>query len=225
MNKLCKLFALTSLTIASINANAELIKTDWKTDSDSMAVVDTTSGKEWLNFSATRGLSIAQVQAQLDTTFAGWRLPTRSEIEALMGEVYPDVDMHDLSSQYANIGDLALFSNTFGGGIGIKYNYGMYLNDEMDTSGGGLVRMVGTHTSLSRLYYNYDRSNTTTYSQSNTAVYLISDGGTTLTSKNDPSINVPDIVAPSDETSVPVPASLGLLGLAMAGFGFRRKSK
>jgi hypothetical protein len=45
-------------------------------------------------------------------------------------------------------------------------------------------------------------------------VFMVSSGGETLSSLNNPSINA----------NVPLPATLGLLGLTMDGLSFRRKS-
>jgi hypothetical protein len=67
---------------------------------------------------------------------------------------------------------------------------------------------------------NWAVTNNTNYSNDAFGVYLVSDGGTTLSSINDPSLNANNANAPA---SVPLPATAALLGLGLLGFGARRK--
>lgn len=55
------------------------------------------------------------------------------------------------------------------------------------------------------------------------SVFLVSDGGASLSSINNPSLNANNASAPINQASVLLPATIGLLGLAMAGLSFRRK--
>lgn len=70
------LFAVMCLGAYAHVAEASFIKTDWQVAGDRKAVLDSTTGIEWLNLTQTNGLSVNQVISQLDTTFKGWRLPT-----------------------------------------------------------------------------------------------------------------------------------------------------
>jgi hypothetical protein len=70
------------------------------------------------------------------------------------------------------------------------------------------------------LYSNLNATNDTSSSYTAYGVYLVSDGGTTQSSLNDPSLNANNANAPS---SVPLPATAALLGLGLLGFGARRK--
>jgi hypothetical protein len=66
---------------------------------------------------------------------------------------------------------------------------------------------------------NNNESNNTNFSFITYGVYLVSDGGTTLSLINDPSLNANNANAPA---SVPLPATAALLGLGLLGFGARR---
>jgi MYXO-CTERM domain-containing protein len=53
-------------------------------------------------------------------------------------------------------------------------------------------------------------------------VWLVSDGGTTLSSQSDPAMNANNAAAPINEVSAP--ALLGLMGLGLFGFAARRRN-
>tara|TARA_B100000949_G_C14182181_1_gene407953 strand:- start:30 stop:269 length:240 start_codon:yes stop_codon:yes gene_type:complete len=59
---------------------------------DSAATYDSTSNLEWLKLTQTDNMSIADVQAELalgsDGQFYGWRLPTESEVETMMTNMF-----------------------------------------------------------------------------------------------------------------------------------------
>jgi hypothetical protein len=235
MNKIKKMALLPVLALLSIGAQAELISTDWKVNNDGLATLDTDSGREWLDLTQTDGMSINQVSALLDTTFHGWRLPTRAEVTSLMTSTFP-LRSNDLRSggnffySDTETNNLSVIFQSFFGATSVSTSTdlmrGTYVNDEQSTLGGFDILNAGS------LYYKVNsysvlfnsQSNFTTESNANTSfssdsfgVYLVSDGGTTLSSINNPSINA--------NANVPLPATLGLLGLAMAGLSFRRKSK
>jgi parallel beta-helix repeat protein len=60
------------------------------------------------------------------------------------------------------------------------------------------------------------------YTDNSYGVYLVSDGGTTLSSQQDPSINANNANAPAANVSAPV--LLGLMSLGLFGFASRRSS-
>lgn len=80
---------------------------------------------------------------------------------------------------------------------------------------------------------NYDSKNYHTgsgldYKNVHDGVYLVSDGGTTLSSISNPNLNINNPNAPVNQVpdapaDVPVNAGFGLLGLALMALGLRRR--
>ena len=66
------------------SARASLIAADWNTLGDQKLTVDTSTGLEWLDLTQTYNQTVAQVVAQLGTTFSGFRLATVAEVHQLM---------------------------------------------------------------------------------------------------------------------------------------------
>ncbi len=192
-------------------AHAEFVFTDWKMEGDNLGIVDTDTGVEWLKFSETGGKTINQVMAGLDTVYDGWRLPTMQEVG----------DMHsNFVATYGNYG--STFTHFFGlSDSSARYSYsnGLHLDSENNVYiTGGFVGEGRDSTSLNYLANGY------TLDMVYGGTYLVSDGGTTLSSINDPSINVNNPAAPVNNVSdVPVMFAIG--GLAMLGLGLRRKRK
>jgi hypothetical protein len=89
MKLLSKIFAVSAIALASMSANAELVSTDWKNTGDALATLDESTGIEWLDLSQTSNMSIDQTENLLSSTFAGWRLSTRSEVTQLMVNAFP----------------------------------------------------------------------------------------------------------------------------------------
>ena len=124
-----------------------------------------------------------------------------------------------------------------GSGTNANYyyvGYGLYLNDEDNAESlsdsevlmsGYYYNKKGTSTSRSyKYYYNIyndwsSASYTTDFSAANYSVYLVSDGGTSLTSINNPEINAMNPNAPQN---VPVGGALAAL-LVAGAVGMRKK--
>ena len=107
------------------------------------------------------------------------------------------------------------------------YTYGL-----AETSSGGTrltsigqQRVRGSAIYLKHNMYTYDN---TSYSNANYGVYLVSDGGNTLSSKLNPELMINNLNAPINNVSASsmslVTASLALCSFLFAGMGFRRKS-
>jgi hypothetical protein len=221
MSNLVKIALVSALALSSIGANAEFIKGDWKTVGDNLSVVDIESGVEWLSLGQTDSMSINQVQGLLETTFQGWRLPTQSEVNTMIhnltGLDTEDNGFNTFSVAYRT----EALSNYYTTGATGSYYYwryaqGMYMGDDGDVLMSGSTHNNYAHENNGTIHDDNLVSSDLNYKNVYYGVYLVSDGGMTLASIDNPSIN-------SNNANVPVPASLGLLGLAMAGLSFRRK--
>lgn len=216
----------------SFNVNAGFAHTDWQVSGDRKAMLHEETGLEWLKFSNTLDMSINEVSTLLDTTYDGWRLPSANEVRLLMGAffdetLYPDGESTELFSaeQRAIATDFVSFMSATQVNSGARYV----------TSSGWFSD--GTNTPLySDVFYFTDSATKTLVRKSQVltgydldlknytyGVFLVSDGGTTLSSQLDPSINANNPNAPTANVSVPA-----LFGAMLAFFGtglVRRKIK
>jgi hypothetical protein len=217
-----------TLLLSITSAQADLVESDWQNSGDALATLDTETGIEWLDLTQTDGMSINQAENLLNSTFSGWRLPTRTEVTEMMVNAFP--------GQAAFVQGPGSFSGTtfddeadsFRGLFGhtntdstFDYTFGLFKNDD------GQTRNVITSGVQDRrsddaawLYSNYNLSDDYSYSHINFGVYLVSDGGTTLSSQLDPSMNSNN----ANYVAVSAPALLGLTSLGLFGFAARRRS-
>jgi hypothetical protein len=212
------------MVLASAGASAELIKGDWKSVNDNLSVVDTETGVEWLSLTQTHGMSLNQAETLLNSTFDGWRLPTSQEVLTLMRNTFTS---HTIESSplnyngYLGNAESQQFTEMLGSvmvGGKDKYSLG-YIKD--NSTGTNLVSgSVYKLNSAIELYSNSISGGGSDTSHYAYGVFLVSDGGTTLASINNPELNANNV-----NNTVPLPATLGLLSLAIAGLSFRRKEK
>jgi hypothetical protein len=230
MKLLSTIFAVSTIALASMSASAQLISTDWKSTGDKLATLDESTGIEWLDLTQTDGMSIDTAESLLSSRFEGWRLPTRSEVTQLMVNAFPSQASFVQGSGSKGLtntttdneaDNFRLMFGTTQVSYGYDYTRGLFKNDP---SGQYSVLYSGVADRNSddyvTLYSNLSQTNDTSYSNTVFGVYLVSDGGTTQSSLNDPSLNANNANAPS---SVPLPATAALLGLGLLGFGARRK--
>ncbi len=222
------LFALT-VGFTSLGANAEFVTTDVFNVNDQKGLVDTSTGIEWIKLGQVRNMSISDAQNLLSTTYAGWRLPTQSEVESMMYDIIgitPNTD-----STYANLRDARYkdeaiaFHNVFQATryySNHRWSKGLYLDD----NGNALYTDVyyDTRTGSDKIGdISLGLTTTIDMSSSYYGVYLVSDGGASISSINDPSININNPQSPINNVSTP--ALLGLFGLSFLVAGSRRKQK
>lgn len=218
MNLIKKVFFSSLITITSINVNAELLSVDFQNEGDNYVTLDTQSGLEWLDFSFTRNDKYRDYY----NGGYGFRIPTNAEVEALFtnnissvddpyvsGLIYPDGDTSDIAWLNLLLGTAWVTPYP-----SLYYSYGFYKDEDGD------MALFGSH--HTNAIYGLDNKSyfgDSDYSHKY-GILLVSDGGVTYSSLNDPTINTG-----VSDASVPLPASLGLLALSMLGFGARRKSK
>lgn len=206
--------------LISTQANAAFVSTDWKAVGDKNATLDTNTGLEWLDLTHTFGESYASVESQLATTYAGWRLPTYAEIVQLTANIFSPYGKSPYVASFESSAAVAQFKSMFGSSVYSTYQVGFYKDSK------GVLRVTGMSDydkDMYGLYHGY------TYSVNGIGtghgVWLVSDGGTTLSSKLNPTLNINNPKAPVNQapTDVPVHAGFGLLGLLLMAFGGRRR--
>lgn len=222
---------LMSLCLAGSFAHAGFVDTDWQVNGDSRAVLHEETGIEWLKLNETNGMSINGVSSLLGSTYSGWRLPTRNEVNVLLTTITA-VDSvttgtfamsspayYNVARSFANIMGI----NYVGGNS--YYSLAFHVNDA-PRAGDQQVLMSGLvydqFNSTGILYDDYNYSNDLNFSKPFVAVFLVSDGGTTLSSINNPSLNANNPASPANVSVLSPAAALGL-GLVALGFCARRK--
>lgn len=241
------------LGMASISAQADLIHTDWKTVGDKKATLDTSTGIEWMKLENTRGKSINTILADLveGKSFYGWRLPTQDEVTSLFtsyfGESVLSITSSTTNSSLAAKGfdpaKVKAFSAMMGGGYfgsaGYWYSGGYFKRDDGQQGQGGFVMYNNIAVSSSGWYFNPETKIVPTSGNNFYGVYLVNDGGVTLSSINDPQLNINNPNAPVNNQPepegggtepVPTPvntplmfASLSFLWLLRTQLGKRRR--
>jgi hypothetical protein len=234
--------ALLCAMLPHTGAQAGFVHTDWLATGDSRAVLHQETGIEWMRFSTnnTLGKSFDQVVGLLGTTYAGWRLPTEAEVSTMMSGLYGGLAIN-FSFTDAYYGPYLEGARAFARAFGLNdmddNKFGAY------RTAGGAVRVVGYNVNTGGSYaatygtgFLHDYGPTATYGFR--GALLVNDGGVTLSSTLDPSINSNNPLAPvsntapvdgggdtapvdgGGDTAIPVSASgalLGSVGLIMMG--------
>lgn len=228
--------------LVSAQANAALMQTDWKLAGDGLSSIDTESGIEWIDITLTRSYSINTILPELAAggKFYGWRLPTEAEVKSLVTNAFGNhvLDIPTLMDGHLTdigftISDVQHFTRTIGGGaygtVGYLYGGAYFKRDDGKQGVSGFIVHNKTGT-----YGRYSNPSTATTSNivpsSYHGVYLVSDGGLTLSSKNNPTLNIKNPNSPINQNpevsaDVPVHAGFGVLGLLLMLFGLRRQVK
>jgi hypothetical protein len=188
MNKsIVSILALSAL-VFSLNANADFVQSDWLTENDNRATLHEETGLEWLKIDNTGGYSINDVTSDAD--FAGWRIPTSSEVQTIMSAVFTSINFDEPNKTMHTNGTAAEVDKWFEVmGLGIetdisnepnKITYGYHWDgSQSDVVFSGLRSYSNTYVfdNYASSNYNADRSHAFW------GVFLVSDGGTTLISQ------------------------------------------
>lgn len=224
-------YALLTMSLLASGAHAKFVETDWNASGDALATLDTESGLEWLDLSVTVGMSIESIQQSMGAgeQFDGWRLPDFTEIQFLMTEGLFEGGFTKsgdyVSSSYTE--GVSEFYRLHGYTRDFDRSYGMYIHD------GGEVRIFGVANSnnikINVDHSVYPNSGPYTFSHPLHGVWLVSEGGATLSSMSNAQINNPThwanggtLAASSVSSPLLGFAGLSLLGVAALG---RKKRK
>lgn len=244
---------LAALSLYAPSSFAALQYSDWKVAGDQQALVDTETGIEWLRLPNTKGMSMYQVKQLLATQFSGWRLPTAAEVEQMMDNYYPYTfnvgqtvyqwtTNDPLVKQWVTLfGPTSYFLNS---GAETAHSYGMYYgnpdpyNLHIQMSGATFQdswTAKNVHTYRSNIYEDYSSVDyREMYTSTTIGVFLVSDGGVTYSSLQNPTLNAMNpnapvnnpVTPPGDGVSdVPVSGALGGVLLMLGLAGVRRAKK
>lgn len=125
------------ISLSSFSAQAKLMQADYLNSGDQLAVYDSATNLTWLDLSLTINLSYNQAA----TSFAGYRLATKTEVETLFGSLFGTLtyDSRGISNNTENVG-VPQFQTLFGLTEQVDFydfSYGFY-QDETNT-----LRMAG----------------------------------------------------------------------------------
>jgi MYXO-CTERM domain-containing protein len=229
-----KTLIAATLLLSITSAQAAFVESDWKNPGDALATLDTETGIEWLDLTQTDYMSINQAEGltSVGGTFEGWRLPTRTEVTQLMVNAFPSQ-----GSQMEGSGGSGMIfdavaddeADVFRGFFGTTYQSSFdftrgLLKNELWGEYSVLYSGVADNpdNDYVNISSNNDFRNDYNFKSQAYGVYLVSDGGTTISSIDDPSMNANNANAPVDNVSSP--ALLGLMGLGLFGFAARRRN-
>lgn len=253
MFKKLGLAALMAFSVISHSAHAAFLKTDVTAAGDAGAFVDQDTGIEWLSLKYTDGMSISQALA----AYSGWRLPTEDEVITMAKAMFKASTIHYAVLPVADDGLTRYTSNGYsscGGNAYCNIVQGFfYWFDRTDVfqSSGPSSSMNAIYldedNNVARIsalnwYNNYHRdvrineviSTNQGWVSADTGVFLVSDGGKTLSSIENPSLNINNPSSPINNPVEPEPepiptdvsAPVGMIAFALSFIvlGFRRKS-
>lgn len=213
-----------TLSALSMQVNASLIPTDWKNAGDALATLDTETGLEWLDLSLTAKNSLETLANRLTSDLAGWRMATQTEVNQL--HLSYSTDLYSTTTKYFNTTNSQLnpWRSLFGVTGSENASQGVYLRDNGNWGAIGAYRSglprwstMGYSMTLAEMKYSINVWS---------GYFLVSDGGTTLSSQLNPTLNANNPNAPVNQSpsDVSIHASFGLLGLLLMTLGFRRRT-
>jgi hypothetical protein len=243
--KLRKLAVLV-LCMGSLSAHADVVQMDWLSAGDNKGFLDERTGLEWLDLNVTEAMSVDTVLAQTGVggTYEGWRMADKAEVYSLFDTLAASslyrLGPTSTAATVANSGSSSAWSRTIAMVYVMGYTHtqnnltktaGVFQNP--DSNGGYSVGQVytsrGTSSYNSYLYWDQytnlfdDGSWSSATALGDIGIYLVSDGGTTLSSQSDPTLNSNNPNAPINDVSVMAPAYFSFGFLALAGGLLRRK--
>lgn len=231
MKHLINTFAAGAVLLsAAFGAEAGLVHTDVHTSGDQGATLHEETGLEWIKLSATNNMSIDDVAAELNGgQFDGWRFPTSDELTTYMQVPFEGaidiskVNRYTSFSYNPNSTTSPTKATTDAAEAWKEYmgvskengatlwSYGFHADED------GLVDLNGIYINgtTGNIFTDFDHSAySTAYKSDGQSVFLVSDGGVTMSSKLDPSLNASNPNSPYQLNNVSAPlAGAGVLML------------
>tara|TARA_Y100001956_G_scaffold67703_2_gene69850 strand:+ start:106 stop:768 length:663 start_codon:yes stop_codon:yes gene_type:complete len=206
-----KTLLAATLLAATGAAHAGFVEYDWETAGDGQVTLDTTSGNLWLDLDVTANMSINEVKELVanDARYAGWRLPTLTELYQLASNMFVTIDpetQYRGTTRHTSGNAAHYLMGQAGGGA---YTYGIY-----EKNGGTYLFGSGPN----GLYLNYAwDSSGLDWSRVHEGVYLVS---------TDYNISVDSTQINNDMNVSDVSAPLGFAatGLLLGFAGMRRRN-
>lgn len=225
-----KLLAVAYIAFFASTAQADFVDTDWKNEGDAKVTLDTETGIEWLKLENTADLSYSELQSEMAAggQFDGWRMPTVTEIRELIYSVTVHSQLLaniNTENYRVNIGYNSDWAKNWRQIMGLSYYkprdrslaFGVSLDDDGNFILFGNARL---HTNNTQSFFINWTQPANYADNERYSFFLVSDGGDTLSSINDPTLNVNNPNSPARQ--VPIAFAPGLLGLFLV---FRRRSK
>lgn len=223
-----------SLSVASLGVNAALVTNHiFESESGNMAVtLDTTTGIEWLRASYTSGDSYNDVLARLGGDLSGWRLPTEDEVRNLLVSNYSKISpesggRYGFTSYGNGTAEFRVAGYVMSYILGsssstLKYSgtssYALYVDDNDE------INSFGFRKDGSFYFRTVGMDNGTVYAEDYSNLqygyFLVSDGGVTNQSIENPILNSANANSPFN-----TPVNFALGGLALVGLFAARKRK
>lgn len=220
-------------------SQAEMIVGDLDQAGDGKVTIDTSTGIEWLDLTDTKGMSVNAVLAEMGKggLYEGWRLPTEEEVRTMFnGYLSPYRNVAETTENYyvkfyakTNSGiwnayramesDLGrTYSDESGIGSDRRVR-GFYLDEDGDVN---LLqwRAYDRSSDYMQMWFSHENSYTLDSSGSTTSIFLVNDGGMSLTSIEYPELFIENPDAPINNAPV-----IAMSGLALLGLGLRRKKQ
>jgi hypothetical protein len=196
-------------TMLTFSASASVINTDWNNVNDRLVITDTDTGNDFLKLTATSGMTINDVQAQLGTAFLGWRFATIDEVGDLLVNIYSPYGYTDSSSNVATIhNNLYWTVDTLGLTSIVNFSNAKYRFSFGKIKDGGSSFSAGV---FSRDYFDSQQDGLTIYLNVADQVYM------------GVAANEGVWLIRGDISDVPAP--LAFSSLALLGFGLVRRKK
>lgn len=223
-----KLLVIATLAagLISTQASAGFVQTDLRELGDKKAVLHQETGLEWLSLDETRDWSLSEALAQTAKggILEGWRLPSYAEVENLFITFFAGETINiyggyqEIYYGSARPGSVYMaFRNLFAApSTTLKVTLGWFYKENGDQAFAGVL----AHSTYQNAQF-HGFSSTAKHQKS---VFLVSDGGTTLSSINDPTLNINNPNAPINMADVSAPPGLAAAGVLMLMLGARRKT-